>query len=631
MTFRVGGMIVQMALPDSLTRPPRLSRRVGAGLVAAMVSAAVARRVSVAAAAERVIVIGAGVAGLGAARTLQASGYQVTVIEARDRIGGRVWTDRSLGHAIDLGAGWIHGVTGNPIAALAQAAGVATVAHSDSRGDDFGTTGAALTSAEVARIDALTSTITAGITAGQSAASDQSLRATIEAAVGWSSLGTADRAFVDYIVNTTYEHEYAAMAETLSTWYFDDDSAYGGADHVFPDGYGAIPDYLATGLDIRLGHAVTAVNVAGATATVQATVAGATAPATFEADRVIVTLPLGVLKAGTVIFSPALPSAHVAAITALGFGILDKCVLEFPSSFWGTSVDWIEHVASRRGEWVDWISLVRQTGRPILVGFNAAQQAVDLEAQSDDVIVAAAMDVLRTMYGSAIPTPIATRVTRWGTDPYALGSYSSNALGSKPAMRDTLATPIGGRLFFAGEATSRTYFGTVHGAYLSGLRAAADVQAQGVSGATATRTVAAAASRTPTRTTTRLPSSTPTRTPTANPSATPSRTTTKTRTAVPTITSSATPTRTPSPTPSATVTKTPTPTATRTVTRTPTPSPTSTTTRTSTPTRTVTTTRTATPTRTVTRTRTATPTPTATRTSTPTRTATRTATPTSGM
>ena len=184
-------------------------------------------------------------------------------------------------------------------------------------------------------------------------------------------------------------------------------------------------------------------------------------PVTFDADRVIVTLPLGVLKAGAVTFSPALPTAAQAAIGALGFGVLDKCVLEFPTNFWGTGMDWIEHVAARRGEWVDWISVARQTGRPILIGFNAAEYGASIEAQTDEAIVAGAMAVLRTIYGSGIPSPVATRVMRWGADPHALGSYSSNALGSKPAMRDTLAAPVGGRLFFAGEATSRRHFGTV--------------------------------------------------------------------------------------------------------------------------------------------------------------------------
>jgi monoamine oxidase len=600
---------------------------VGAVIFAAMAGATAARGVPTVADAdaERVIVIGAGMAGLTAARTLVDAGYQVTVLESRDRIGGRIWTDTTLGTPVDLGAGWLHGPTGNPLSALAQAAGARLATHDDTLSEDFGATGAPLTASQVQRIDALTTQIGAAITAGQSASTDQSLRATIEAGVGWATLGAADRTLVDYIVNTTYEHEYALRAESLSTWYFDDDTAYTGTDQIFLDGYHVLIEHLAaspSNLDIRLSHKVTGVAVSGSTVTVtaQASAAPGTSATTFEADRVIVTLPLGVLKAGAVTFSPALPTAAQAAIGALGFGVLDKCVLEFPTNFWGTSMDWIEHVASRRGEWVDWISLARQTGRPILIGFNAAQYGASIEAQADDAIVADAMAVLRTIYGDGIPSPVATRVTRWGADPHALGSYSSNALGSKPAMRDTLAAPVGGRLFFAGEATSRRHFGTVHGAYESGLRAAADVQASGVSSAaTATRTVqAATASRTSTvtRTTTRVPTNTPTRT------VAPSATSTVTRTPSPLPT--ATPTRTRTPVPSAT----PSPTATRipTATRTPTVAPTATPTRSATPSPTVSRTRTATPTRTTTRTSTPTRTTTPTRTSTPTRTATSTAT-----
>ena len=479
-----------------------------------MVGATAARGVPTVAgaAAERVIVIGAGMAGLAAARTLVDAGYQVTVLESRDRTGGRIWTGTTLGTPVDLGAGWLHGPTGNPLTALAQAAGACLATHDEERREDFGATGAPLTSSQMQRIGALTTQTGAAITSGQSAATDQSLRPTIDVGVGWASLGATDRAFVDYIVNTTYEHECALSAELLSTWYFDGDSAYAGTDRIFLDGYHVLTDDLAANLDIRPSYMVTGVAVSGSTVTVtaQASAATGTSAVIFDADRVVVPLPLGVLKVGAVTFLPALPTAAQAAIGALGFGVLDKCVLEFPTNFWGTSTDWINHVAARRGEWVDWISLARQTGRPILIGFNAAEYGTSIEAQTDDAIVAGAMAVLRTIFGSSIPSPVATRVTRWGADPHALGSYSSNALGSKPAMRDTLAAPIGGRMFLAGEATSRQYFGTVHGAYESGLRAATDVQGQ-ASSATATRRVqAATATRTPTVTRTSTQSRTAT-------------------------------------------------------------------------------------------------------------------------
>jgi monoamine oxidase len=85
------------------------------------------------------------------------------------------------------------------------------------------------------------------------------------------------------------------------------------------------------------------------------------------------------------------------------------------------------------------------------------------------------MQRLRLLFGADTPAPIAAQITRWRSDPYAGGAYSFNAVGSTPAMRDTLAAPLAGKLFFAGEATSRQHFATVHGAYLSGLRAAREM------------------------------------------------------------------------------------------------------------------------------------------------------------
>jgi monoamine oxidase len=138
-------------------------------------------------------------------------------------------------------------------------------------------------------------------------------------------------------------------------------------------------------------------------------------------------------------------------------------------------VDWLEYVPPQNGHWVEWLSLARPAQQPVLLGFNAADFGREIEAWSDDEIVADAMRTLRVIFGRRIPDPDGSRITRWASDPFAGGSYSFNALGSTPDMRDELARSIAGRLHLAGEATHREHFGTVHGAYLSGLRAAQDV------------------------------------------------------------------------------------------------------------------------------------------------------------
>ena len=198
----------------------------------------------------------------------------------------------------------------------------------------------------------------------------------------------------------------------------------------------------------------------------------------FVADRVVVTLPLGVLQHNDVRFVPELPEAKRHAIATLGMGVLNKCYLRFAHAFWPDDIDWLEYIPQQHGEWTEWVSFQRATKLPVLLGFNAGDRGRDMEAWSDEKTVASAMSVLKTIFGHDIPNPVDHQITRWASDRFARGSYSFNALHATPAMRTALAQPLGGRLFFAGEASSKNHFGTAHGAYLSGVQAARDVLAQ---------------------------------------------------------------------------------------------------------------------------------------------------------
>jgi monoamine oxidase len=149
--------------------------------------------------------------------------------------------------------------------------------------------------------------------------------------------------------------------------------------------------------------------------------------------------------------------------------------LRFDEVFWDADVDWIEYIPDGGEAWVEWVSFARPTGQPILLAFAAADLGRKVDTWTDAQVLSSAMTALRTMYGRDLPDPTSWQITRWGADPLAGGSYSFNALGSHPRMREALAAPIDGRLYFAGEATERDWFGTVHGAYLSGQRAAREI------------------------------------------------------------------------------------------------------------------------------------------------------------
>ena len=419
---------------------------------------------------RRIIIIGAGLAGLAAARKLKAYGHDVLILEGRNRIGGRIQTSTQWSDfPVDLGATWIHEITGNPLTAVAAEVNATLVQtnYNDSIGYD--TDGSELTTADETLLDDLRTQVYDILEVAQNGPADQTLRTALNSLVGSGAPANTKR-LVNFILSSEMETEYAGSASQLSAYWYDNMSGYAGPDKFFAQGYRVIMDHLAAGLQIELGKIVTNIDWS------QPDVRVVTNAGEYSAQEVLVTLPLGVLKTGQPTFTPALPAAKQQAITKLGMGVLNKCYLRFATAFWPSNVDWIEYVPSVHGEWTEWVSFVKSTGKPVLMGFLAADQAIAKEALTDAQIVASAMTVLRTIYGSGIPNPMDYQITRWAADPFSLGSYSFNSVNSTPAMRRDLAASLSRRLFFAGEATEETYFATAHGAYLSGLRAADEME-----------------------------------------------------------------------------------------------------------------------------------------------------------
>lgn len=431
---------------------------------------------------KRVVVIGAGLAGLAAARALQGQGHEVTVVEARERIGGRIWTStRWPNMPLDLGASWIHGIRGNPLTALADEIHAQRVVTRDDLYIAYNASGEPLSAVEEARWEALRERVFTVLAQAQDAERDTSIQQALEPLLAEFSESPEAHRFIRFIVNSEIEQEYAGSAETLSSYWYDSARAFAGNDALFTEGFKVITAFLARGLDIKLGQVVSDIQWQ------QTPVRVLTQRSEFIADQVVVTLPLGVLKATNTLgvdaaaqapsirFRPALPADKQEAIAKLGMGVLNKCYLRFQEAFWPDDVDWLESISARPGEWTGWVSFKRVAKWPVLLGFNGADYARHIESWSDQQIVASAMTTLRTLFGEHIPEPMDVQITRWASDPYALGSYSYNALGSAPEMRDVLAAPLDAKLFFAGEASQKDDFGTAHGAYLSGLRAAGEV------------------------------------------------------------------------------------------------------------------------------------------------------------
>jgi hypothetical protein len=245
---------------------------------------------------------------------------------------------------------------------------------------------------------------------------------------------------------------------------------HGGGNAVIDGGYRRLIDHLGGGLDIRLDDPAVAIEHGPEGAVLS------TAHTSYRADRVVVTVPLGVLQAGSIVFAPELGPNRRSAIERLGMGGLEKVVLRFERRFWPEWMGRVSYVSERR-HFPAWTDMTDHAGAPVLVAFYNPVATPGLADMSPPDRISLAVEVLSEFTGLPVPQPVAAFATDWSGDPYSRGSYSHFPLGSRPEDMATLATPASDALHFAGEHTVPEYFGTVHGAYVSGVRAAQSVMA----------------------------------------------------------------------------------------------------------------------------------------------------------
>jgi len=425
-----------------------------------------------------VIVVGAGVAGLACAKKLKENdkNCKVLVLEGNNRIGGRIWTDRSLGEKIpvDLGAGWIHGPDGNPITDIAKNVGLAQwFNHTFTRGSSmFDVRGNSESRTRLWDLGKELKQYASDLFEEDEKVGDQSVQAIVDQFVRVRNLTQDDALLINNWVRWVIESDYAATASKLSLSQpltdlgGKEDSPFQGDDVLLTE-YDRIIDYLATGLDIRLNEKVTeiAYDLDGVTVS-------SASGKKITAQYVVCTVPLGVLKHGDITFTPDLPTSKKNAINRLQMGILDKIVLEFPTKFWPHSLSYVTETQGQASNFFDYSHYVP---KPILIGFIAGDAAQELEDKKDEEIIHGVMTTLRsTQDWKTIPMPDPEKylITRWGKNPFSYGSYSFVPVGGSREDYKVMAEPVAGKIFFAGEATNYNHPATVHGAYLSGIREA---------------------------------------------------------------------------------------------------------------------------------------------------------------
>jgi len=396
-----------------------------------------------------VLVVGAGAAGLAAAKVLRQAQLSVTVLEARDRIGGRAYTDRTLGPFFDAGAHYIHWAEHNPWRRIAQDLGVALNVETTGGFRVF-RDGVPLPETERRR----------------RRAAYRDLENLLE------TTGSVDASFADTVQGRAPELAAAAGGITLFALgeepervsVQDYDQLWSGDDFIPAGGYGALVALYGADVPVRLNVPVTELRLD------QGRVAALTPQGTLTARAVIVTVPVGVLQAGALRFVPGLPHETVAALSGLHMGALTKIALHIDRAQFGAveATDLTDIRADGEAMsfefWPD--------GQDIALAYFGGDYARELCAAGERAAADYAVERLSTMVGGRIRSAVkGGRLAGWWSDPYARGSYSIAKPGHL-AARQALRIPIGERIWLAGEASAGGGAMTVGGAFLEGERAA---------------------------------------------------------------------------------------------------------------------------------------------------------------
>jgi monoamine oxidase len=402
-----------------------------------------------------VLVIGAGAAGIAAARAVLAAGRSVLVLEARDRPGGRAVTDHRLGLPFDHGAAWLHNAEDNPLVALAGSLGMA-LADSDALRQEFSFVGdRPATPAEQAEYGEAWDRATAALAARAAQPGDCSLAEALPQGGAWDATVSAWQA--DIIS--------AAPAGRISLADFTANALDGG-NRMPEDGLGTLLARLAEGLPIRLSAPVTHLAWGGRQAVAEGPFG------TIRAGAVIVTLPSSLIAAETIRFDPPLPAGMLQAAADLPLGSVAKV------GFRGATALGLPPFSSIDRQVVPGAALVaisaRPFGRDLLSCHVGGDIAAALEAEGDAALEAFMRAEVALRFGAraAAALHFDPIVTAWQRDPWARGVYSYARVG-KAGARQILAAPLaGGRLSLAGEACHTRLAGTVAGAWYAGEAAA---------------------------------------------------------------------------------------------------------------------------------------------------------------
>lgn len=410
------------------------------------------RAARAAVAGRHVAIVGAGMAGLAAARTLIEADIRVTVIEARDRIGGRAWTDAAtFGVPYDAGAAVLRSADANPLTSIASGLGIplaeqygVTWFHQDTRN--------VTQAAEQLLGRGLSRLLTAIDGAGQ-AGSDVAVSTLFPVPQGWDRLAAA-------IVGSLGAGEELERVSTLDLWRRLDT----GDERLVPTGLGALVARFGQGIAVDLGNPVARIAWDGQGVRLETT------RGTVSADAVVVAVPPAIIAGGAIRFAPDLPPEIAGAIADLPMGLVNKVALSFPPGVLACPPG--TELSQMRADGRIVQVMLRPLGTDLAVAHVGGDLARALEREGREAAVAVAKAVIGDVFGAAAAKKaVAAHATAWGSDPWSLGSHSV----AKPGRADARMAAerlVGDRIAFAGEAWSDDWAAQLPGAFFTGVRAA---------------------------------------------------------------------------------------------------------------------------------------------------------------
>lgn len=396
------------------------------------------------------VVVGAGAAGLAAARTALACGLTVVVLEGKRRIGGRAHTDTAtFGVPWDRGAHWLHNASRNPFTAFADAESFAYDRIMLPRRLWSGGWASAELQAELDGYYA------------------RAFRAMEQAGAAGLDVAASEVIPPHPRYRAMFDSWSAALngvdPERVSTLDYARYEGSGGNWRVV-DGFGALVACFGAGLPVELATRAERIRWGGSAVLVE------TARGALRSRAVIVTASTNVLARGRIAFDPPLPLRKREALAGVPVGEANKVALAIEGNLPGPAAPYFLHLEHRTHEAMRFE--IRAFDRDLVIGYLGGRFAAELEAAGSDAMAAFAIENLVKVFGAGLRKQIrAVATTAWVNDPDILGGYSC-ALPGKAHLRPLLAEPLAKRVFFAGEACSLEAFGTVHGARASGEAAA---------------------------------------------------------------------------------------------------------------------------------------------------------------